>query len=109
MQYTVKRSGTGYRVFQEGTDKSFSSKPLSKAAAEAQQRAIYSGVHNEARIHTMQFESVLNEALVLNEGMPDFIKAKIDEKKGKKNDVKPGKKDEKPGKKKDDDHEDCDE
>lgn len=107
MPYDVQKSGDGYKVFHKGTNKSFSSKPLPKAKAEAQQRAIYANTHNESRIHTMQFDKVLSEALVLNEEMPDFIKAKIDEKKGKKKDEKP--KDKKFGKKDEDHEEDCDE
>lgn len=41
MPYVVKKSGSGYKVFKKGSSKSFSKKPLSKAKAEAQQKALY--------------------------------------------------------------------
>lgn len=41
MPYKVKKSGSGYKVFKKGTSKSFSKKPLTKAKARAQQKALY--------------------------------------------------------------------
>lgn len=41
MPYVVKKSGKGYKVFKKGSSKSFSKKPLTKAKAEAQQKALY--------------------------------------------------------------------
>ena len=40
MPYTIKKVGTGFKVFKKGTSKSFSKKPLTKKKAESQLRAI---------------------------------------------------------------------
>jgi hypothetical protein len=49
MPYVVHKSGSGYKVFKKGSSKSFSKKPLTKAKAKAQQKALYaSEAANEA-------------------------------------------------------------
>ena len=44
MPYTLKKVKGGYKVATQGTGKTHSSKPMSKARAQAQMRAMYANV-----------------------------------------------------------------
>jgi hypothetical protein len=41
MPYTIKKVGGGYKVAKKGTSKTYSQKPMPKAKAVAQMRAMY--------------------------------------------------------------------
>jgi hypothetical protein len=58
MPYAVRKSGSGYKVFNKESGKSYSKKPLPKDRAQAQMRAIYA--NSSAEAHT---ESKFNYAL----------------------------------------------
>jgi len=81
MPYEVRKQGDGYKVFKKGTQKAYSEKPLPKAKAEAQMRAIYANTQNESKTYMNDFGARIDE--LLSEEMPDFIKEKIESKKNK--------------------------
>jgi hypothetical protein len=49
MPYAVRKSGSGYKVFNKESGKTYSKKPLPKARAEAQMRALYANSGSEAK------------------------------------------------------------
>jgi len=57
MPYAVRKSGKGYQVVNKHTNKKYSKKPLPKARAKAQLRAIYANTHGES------FEQKLDKVL----------------------------------------------
>ena len=65
MPYVVHKSGSGYKVFKKGSSKSFSKKPLTKAKAQAQQKALYASEAaneslNESEVSSnLEFKSVI--------------------------------------------------
>ena len=65
MPYVVHKSGSGYKVFKKGSSKSFSKKPLTKAKAKAQQKALYASEAdneslNESEVSSnLEFKSVI--------------------------------------------------
>lgn len=100
MPYEVRRQDGGYKAFKKGTQTAYSEKPLSKAKAQAQVRAIYANTQNESANHLRDFGMRVDR--ILAEEMPDFIREKIESKKNK------GKKPEKDDKEECDKDEDCD-
>jgi hypothetical protein len=59
MPYTAKKSGSGYKVFKKGSSKSFSKKPLTKAKAKAQQKALYASEAANESLNTRKVSSNL--------------------------------------------------
>lgn len=57
MPYKVAKSGSGYKVKNKNTGKTYSKKPLTKKKAEAQMRALYANTKEES------FETKLNAIL----------------------------------------------
>jgi hypothetical protein len=53
MPYKVAKSGSGYKVKNKDTGKTYSKKPLSKKRAEAQMRAIYANTNESAEKHPL--------------------------------------------------------
>jgi hypothetical protein len=48
MPYKIKKSGSGYKVTNKNTGKTYSKKPMSKQKARAQQCAMYANSHEES-------------------------------------------------------------
>ena len=66
MPYTVRKSGSGYKVFKKGTQKSFSKKPhKTKEEAREQQKALYASEKVDEALNTkevgsnLEFKSVI--------------------------------------------------
>lgn len=58
MPYAVRKSGSGYKVYNKITGKTYSKKPIPKERAEAQMRAMYMHSGAEAKC-----ESAFSQAL----------------------------------------------
>lgn len=47
MPYSLKKSGSGYKVMSKDTGKTHSNKPIPKSRAKAQMRALYANMKKE--------------------------------------------------------------
>ena len=70
MPYKVKKSGSGYKVFKKGTSKSFSKKPLTKAKARTQQKALYA---NESLEDQLDRKEVYKQNLLRQDEKSDTL------------------------------------
>lgn len=67
MPYHVVKSGSGYKVRNKRTGKTYSNKPITKERAEAQMRAMYANTDESVRRHPLlnKIDEALNERNML--------------------------------------------
>lgn len=65
MPYSVRKSGGGYKVTNKDSGKTYSKKPLSKAKANAQMRAIYA---NTDEAFNCRLDRAIEEAMAAGDG-----------------------------------------